>query len=244
MKLKDKVALVTGGGSGIGAAIAEALVGEGARVIVTGRRANKLAETVAAIKSTGGTALALPADLSQEAEINRVVAESVTDFGPIDILVNNAALGLQGRRDPVHEHKTSTWDKTMALNLRTPFLLARAVLPAMRQKKYGHIVNISSEAGLIVYAGSGAYTISKHALNALTDLIQIENQDYNIHAHAVCPGMVDTPMAAGLPTIQENMLTPAQVAELVRWLVVQPDNVKIGRPVLIQTMKNPWQPTG
>ena len=150
---------------------------------------------------------------------------------------------MHARRAQVHEHKTSTWDKTIALNLRAPFLLARAVLPSMRQKRYGHIVNIGSIAGLKVFPKSGAYSVSKHALNALTELIQIENQDYNIHAHAVCPGMVDTPMAEGISIVKENLLSAEQVAELVRWLVIQPDNIKIGRPILIETMKNPWQTT-
>jgi NAD(P)-dependent dehydrogenase (short-subunit alcohol dehydrogenase family) len=241
MKLKDKVALVTGGGSGIGAAIAEALAGEGAKVAIVGRRAERLAKTVQDIKTAGGAALDLPADVSQEIEIMALVKETKAAFGPIDILVNNA--GMHARHAPVHEHKTSTWDKTMALNLRAPFLLARAVIPGMRKRRYGHIVNISSIAGLHVFPMNGAYTISKHALNALTELIQVENQDYNIHVHAICPGLVDAPMADSLPTIKENMLTPAQVAEMVRWLVTQPDNVKIGQPVLIDTMKNPWRET-
>jgi NAD(P)-dependent dehydrogenase (short-subunit alcohol dehydrogenase family) len=241
MKLKGKVALVTGGGSGIGAAIAKALAAEGAKVVIAGRRAERLAKTVKAIKAVGGTALDIPADVSREVEITALVEETVAAFGPIDILVNNA--GMHARHAPVHEHKTSTWDKTMALNLRTPFLLARAVLPGMRQKRYGHIVNISSIAGLKVPVGAGAYTISKHALNTLTELIQLENQDYNIHAHAICPGMVDTPMAEGIPVVKENLLPAEQIAELVRWLVTQPDNVKIGRPILIETMKNPWQTT-
>jgi NAD(P)-dependent dehydrogenase (short-subunit alcohol dehydrogenase family) len=239
MKLKGKVALVTGGGSGIGEAIAKTLAAEGAKIVIAGRRAERLAETVQAIKAAGGMALDIPADVSQEVEIIALVEETVAVFGPIDILVNNA--GMHARRAQVHEHKTSTWDKTMALNLRAPFLLARAVLPGMRQKQYGHIVNIGSIAGLNVFAGSGAYTVSKHALNTLTELIQLENQDYNIHAHAVCPGMVDTPMAEGIPIVKENLLSAEQVAELVRWLVTQPDNVRIGRPILMDTMKNPWQ---
>lgn len=239
MKLNDRVALVTGGGSGIGAAIAQALTAEGARVAVAGRRVDRLAKTVRAIKASGGLAQDIPADVSQESEVIALVEEVEEIFGSIDILVNNAA--MHARHVPIHEHKTSTWDKTLNLNLRAAFLLARAVIPGMRQKKYGHIVNVSSIAGLHVYPGSGAYTVSKHALNALTELIQSENQAYNIHAHAVCPGLVDTPMADSLPTIKENMLTPGQIAELVRWLVTQPDNVRIGRPILIDTMKNPWR---
>jgi NAD(P)-dependent dehydrogenase (short-subunit alcohol dehydrogenase family) len=239
MKLTDKVALITGGGSGIGAAIAEALAGEGAKIAIAGRRAERLTATVKAIRAAGGTAQDIPADVSKEEEILALVEKTVTNLGQIDILVNNA--GMHARHVPIHKHKTSTWDKTMALNLRTPFLLARAVIPHMRQQEYGHIVNISSIAGLHVFPESGAYTISKHGLNALTELIQVENQEYNIHVHAICPGMVDAPMADGLPTVKENMLTPDQVAELVRWLVTQPDNVKIAQPILMDTMRNPWQ---
>jgi NAD(P)-dependent dehydrogenase (short-subunit alcohol dehydrogenase family) len=198
-----------------------------------------LAATVKTIRAAAGTAQDIPADVSKEKEIVTLVEKTEAVFGPIDILVNNA--GMHARHVPIHQHKTSTWDKTMALNLRAPFLLARAVIPHMRRQEYGHIVNISSIAGLHVFPESGAYTISKHGLNALTELIQVENQDHNIHVHAICPGMVDAPMADGLPTVKENMLTPEQVAELVRWLVTQPDNVKIAQPILMDTMKNPWQ---
>jgi len=120
-------------------------------------------------------------------------------------------------------------------------LLCRAILPLMRAQQSGHIVNISSESGLEYYPGNGAYGVSKHALNALSEYIQRENQELNIRVDTICPGMVVTPMSDGSVGLdRDKCLYPEDIAELVIWLVTRRPNVKIGRPLLIQTMENPW----
>ena len=130
----------------------------------------------------------------------------------------------------------------MAVNVRGAFLMSRAVLPIMRAQARGHIVNISSEAGIEHYATNGAYGVSKHALNALGEYIQRENQDLGIKVNTICPGVVLTDMNDALGEVEPaNCLVPEDVAELVLWLVTRRDNVKIGTPVLIQTMRNPWR---
>ena len=237
--LDGQVALVTGGGTGIGQGIALALAREGAQVVICGRRLGPLQNTVAQIEAEGGQAVAMQATVADELDVEQLIEETTEAFGPVDILVNNAGIGGGG---PIHAHSIQDWDQVMGVNLRGPFLLARAVLPSMRERQRGHIVNISSESGLEYYPGSGAYGVSKHALNALSEYIQRENQDFNIHVHVICPGMVISEMSEGSVGLnEEKCLRPEDIADLVMWLVTRRDNVKIGRPVLIQTMENPWE---
>ncbi len=237
--MENKTAIVTGGGTGIGKAIALALAQAGAQVVVCGRREGPLQTVVTMIEKTGGTAVAVSADVSAEADVARVVETAVDHFSTVDILINNAGIG---GGDAIHRHSIEAWDHVMAVNLRGPFLLARAVLPIMRQQQSGHIINISSEAGIEHYAGNGAYGVTKHALNALGEFIQRENQHLNIRINTICPGMVLTPMAEGTPgLIPEKCLSPEDVADLTMWLLTRQPNLKIGLPVLIQTMANPWR---
>ncbi|MCL4265616.1 MAG: SDR family oxidoreductase [Anaerolineae bacterium] len=237
--MENKVAIVTGGGTGIGAAVAVALAAAGARIVVCGRRAEPLAEVVAQIRTNGGTAVPVTADVSEVADVERVVATAVDRFATVDILINNAAIDGGA---PIHRHSIEEWDRVLAINLRGPFLFARAVLPLMRQQQSGHIINISSESGVEHYAGNGAYGVSKHALNALAEYIQAENQELNIRVNTICPGMVLTPMAQDSPgLIHDKCLSPEDIADLVMWLLTRHPNLKIGLPVLIQTMANPWE---
>ena len=238
-ELDQKTAIVTGGGTGIGNGIALALAREGANVIICGRREEPLERTVEAIHDAGGDALAVQADVSNADDVSRLVGTAVDMYGTVDVLVNNAGIGGSGS---IHEHDIATWDRVMAINLRGPFLMARAVLPLMRRQRSGHIVNISSESGLEYYAGNGAYGVSKHALNVLSEYIQRENQEVGIRVDTVCPGMVVTEMSENSPGLDhDKCLYPDDIADLVIWLLSRRPNVKIGRPILIQTMENPWQ---
>lgn len=237
-ELNGKIAIVTGGGTGIGREIAVALAAEGVRVAVCGRRAQPLQGTVARIEDAGGQGLALTADVAVEQDVQHLVQEVREAWGAIGILVNNAGIG-GGRA--IHEHDVTAWDRIMAVNLRGPFLMSRAVLPEMRRRRAGHIINISSESGIEHYQGNGAYGVSKHALNALGEIIQRENQDHGIRVDTICPGMVVTEMSEGNPALDESKcLYPEDIADLVVWLLNRRPNTKIGRPLLIQTMENPW----
>jgi NAD(P)-dependent dehydrogenase (short-subunit alcohol dehydrogenase family) len=237
--LQAQVALVTGGGTGIGQGIALALAREGARVVVCGRRPQPLQRTTAAISEAGGEAVAVQADVSDSRDVEHLVNTTRERYGTVDILVNNAGIGGGG---PIHAHSIEAWDHIMAVNLRGPFLLCRAVLPLMREKQRGHIINISSESGLEYYKGSGAYGVSKHALNALSEYIQRENQELGIRVDVICPGMVVTEMSENSPGLNyDKCLMPEDIADLVVWLVTRRPNIKIGTPVLIQTMENPWE---
>lgn len=235
--LANRGAIVTGGGTGIGRAVAVAMAREGARVVVCGRRREPLDSAVEAIKEAGGEGLAVQADVSQAGDVRRLVDTAVAAYRTVDILINNAGIGC-GRQ--IHEHDIEDWERVMAVNLDGPFLMARAVLPLMRKQRRGEIVNIGSESGLEYYEGNGAYGVAKHALNALSEFIQRENQTLGIRVNTICPGMVITELTEGEPGLnQAKCLYPEDIADLVIWLLSRRANVKIGRPILIQTMENP-----
>jgi 3-oxoacyl-[acyl-carrier protein] reductase len=237
-KLSDKVALITGGGTGIGQGVAMRLSTEGCRVVLCGRRRSPLDEVLEAIHAQGGEVLVVEGDVSEVDDVERIVKSARDEFGQVDILINNAGIGGGGY---IHAHDIQTWDQVMAVNLRGPFLTSRAVLPQMRAQKRGHIINISSESGLEYYQGNGAYGVSKHALNALGEYIQRENQDYGVRVDTICPGMVVTEMTKDSQGLDHSKcLYPDDIADLVLWLLTRRANIKIGTPLLIQTMENPW----
>jgi NADP-dependent 3-hydroxy acid dehydrogenase YdfG len=191
-----------------------------------------------AIHAQGGEGLVVEGDVSEVDDVERIVKSARDEFGQVDILINNAGIGGGGY---IHAHDIQTWDQVMAVNLRGPFLTSRAVLPQMRAQKRGHIINISSESGLEYYQGNGAYGVSKHALNALGEYIQRENQDYGVRVDTICPGMVVTEMTKDSQGLDHSKcLYPDDIADLVLWLLTRRANIKIGTPILIQTMENPW----
>lgn len=238
-KLSGKVAIITGGGTGIGRGVALMLSAQGCKVVLCGRRKTPLENTLEVIQEQGGQAVTLTADVSNESDVERLVNKARDDYGRIDILVNNAGIG---GGDQIHAHDIHTWDQVMAVNLRGPFLTARAVLPLMRAQKQGHIINISSESGLEYYEGNGAYGVAKHGLNALGEFIQRENQGFGIRVDTICPGMVITEMTQNSTGLDHSKcLYPDDIADLVQWLLTRRANIKIGTPILIQTMENPWE---
>lgn len=237
--LTEKITLITGAGSGIGRGVALALAHEGANVVVVGRRKHKIEETVEAIWESGGGGIAVKADVSQPEDVDRLVKTTLENYDGVDILINNAGIGGGG---PLHTHDIATWNRVMDVNLTGAFLMTRAVLPIMRTQQSGHIINISSESGLEHYVGNGAYGVSKHALNDFGEYVQRENQELNIRVNTICPGMVVTEMTADAPGLDhEKCLCPEDIADLVIWLLSRRPNIKIGTPILIQTMLNPWK---
>jgi NAD(P)-dependent dehydrogenase (short-subunit alcohol dehydrogenase family) len=202
-RLAGKCAIVTGAGSGIGRAIAIAFAREGARIALVGRTQSKL-DAVA--KEIGSTALALAGDISQSADIERIVSQSTAAFGRLDILVNNAALLIAGT---ALSHTEAEWDSTFNTNVRGVWLLCRAAIPHMQRAGGGSIVNISSALGLVGAKNRVAYAASKGALTLMTKAMALDHATEKIRVNCICPGIVETEMV-------EKFITQAPDPETAR----------------------------
>jgi NAD(P)-dependent dehydrogenase (short-subunit alcohol dehydrogenase family) len=192
MRLKDKTAIITGGGSGIGLATARAFCKEGAKVILFGRRKEKL---VSAADELGDSALIVQGDMTHNDDLDKLINKTLKNFKGIDILVNSAGL-FNGA--PLHEISDSQWDEMMDINIRSVFQLTRRVLPTMMAQNSGSIVHISSILGLIAVPEVAAYNVSKGALNQFSRSIAVEYGSYGIRSNSICPGLIETDMTAEL----------------------------------------------
>ncbi len=190
MKLKDKVAVITGGARGIGKAIAMAFAQEGAKLAICARTAPEIEATVKEIHSLKAQCKGWPCDVSLEEPAREFIASVHKEFGRIDILVNNA--GVMTRPVPMTQLEVKKWDYTLAVNLRGPFLVTQAVLPIMTKQKNGAIINVSSMIGRGAYANFIAYATSKWGLEGFTQTLAAEARSANIRVNSVDPGYVAT----------------------------------------------------
>ncbi|MBN2405764.1 MAG: SDR family oxidoreductase [Coriobacteriia bacterium] len=192
--LTGQVAIVTGGGRGIGRAIVLALTQSGANVAVVARSEDQLAETVALTKGRSGRAFAFPADVTDAGAVEGTVAQVERRLGPVDLLVNNAGHG--GEVGATWEVDPDEWWRCMDVNLRGPFLCTRSVLPSMIARRRGRIVTTASHTGLILWPGSGPYAISKTAVIRFCENLATEVKEYDISVFAIHPGGVETALTA------------------------------------------------
>ena len=214
LPLRGQVALITGGGRGIGAATAEALARKGAQVIVASRTEAELAATVARIQADGLDAAAITLDVADEAAVDAAFARIAAEQGRLDILVNNAALLLSG---PFAQMPMVDWDRLLAVNLRGAVLCARQAFRLMREHG-GAIVNVSSLGGVPgteKFPGYAAYTVSKFALTGLTEALAAEGREHQIRVNAVAPGAVDTAMLRQAAPHLRTRTGPADVAKVI-----------------------------
>src|SRR5262245_15661859 len=191
MKLKEKVAIVTGAGGGIGRVIALRFAREGAAVVIAGPTEEKIQAVDRELRDAGGRGLAVLTDVSDEASVERMVSAAISDFGQIDILVNNA--GIAGPTALVPEVSREDWDRTFAINLTGAFLCAKHAIPHMIKRPRGSIINITSIAGLQAYAFRSPYCASKWGMIGLTQTLAEECGRYNITVNAIAPGPVRGP---------------------------------------------------
>ena len=193
-RINERVAIVTGGAQGIGEGICFRLAEEGARVAIFDLNLAEAKKTAKEIEKSGGTALALKVDVSKSSEVDAAVKQVLSKFGKVDILVNNAGISLTSK---VANMTEEIWDRTLDVNLKGVFLCCRAVIPHMKERKYGKIINIASILALrgsVYYAHYGA---TKAGVVAFTQGLAIELGPHNINVNAIGPGIIDTPMAAG-----------------------------------------------
>jgi NAD(P)-dependent dehydrogenase (short-subunit alcohol dehydrogenase family) len=198
MRLKNKIAIVTGGGTGIGEAIAKVFAREGAKVAITGRRKDELERVVRDIERKGGQALALPGSVTNEPDVQEAVAATVRTFGRLDILVNNA--GNLFHSVPLHETPDHIWDETFDVFMKGTFRFIRAAIPQMLQQGGGSILNISTVGGLKAVPGfeGHAYQAAKAGVVMLTKTVAVHYAKQHIRCNCICPAGVVTPGVAGM----------------------------------------------
>jgi len=194
MRMSGKVAIITGGGSGIGKAIAQAFVREGAKVVIAGRDSKRLDRAATEI---GADCLAVSADVSNVANVENLVSATINRFKKINILVNNAAVLLPGTAESISEE---SFDQTFAINVKGLWLLSRAVLPYMRAAGGGSIVNIASVLSMVGARNRVAYSASKGAVMAMTKAMALDHAAENIRVNCIAPGIVETEMVARFST--------------------------------------------
>jgi NADP-dependent 3-hydroxy acid dehydrogenase YdfG len=232
--LTGKVIWINGAGSGIGLAGAEALADAGATLILSGRRADVIEAAAKRLKAT-----ALPVDIGKEDAVAAAHEKIARDHGAVDILVNSAGANIPKRA--FSELTAETWRMMVDANLNGAFFSARAVLPGMRKKKNGLIINIASIAGKRVSKVSGmAYTAAKHAMVAMSEAINLEECVNNIRACAICPGEVATPildLRPIPPSAEERakMLQPADLGRIIRFVAETPAHVAIHELLVMPT---------
>ena len=237
--LDGNVAIVTGGSRGIGKAIALALAGEGATVVLAARSAEKLAEAAELVRKAGGRAQPVVTELADEESIRNLVRVTQETFGRLDILINNAGITHSA---PLEETRTEDLDRCWTINARAPFILCREALSLLRQAEAGCIVNISSVVGVKGYPLQSAYTASKHALRGMTISLAEELRDTKIRVHVICPGGVNTDMVQNVrPDIKkENLIGPDEIAELVLYLVTRRGNAVMDEVRVRRAAAVPW----
>lgn len=232
-KLQGQVAIITGGGRGIGKAAAEQLAAYGASVVITARSEEQVEGVAAALREQGGQAIGVPADVADPEQVEAIVEAALEQFGRVDILVNNA--GVIWPVEEVADTDPDEWTYNIQVNLLGPFYLVRSVLPLMLQQQYGRIVNVSSGAAINPIVGASAYSTAKAGLDMLSRAVALEIGNSGVTINSFHPGMVDTEMQVDLRSVdttdaafdltrfhnayeQGQLRSPVDVARAIVWL--------------------------
>ena len=232
MKLEKQVAIITGGGRGIGRATALSFAKEGAQVSVLARTRAEIDAVAAEVQALGCRALALTVDVADEAAVNAAIAQVVSTFGRIDILVNSAGILEFGR---LSEAPVEMWDRIMGINLRGAYLITRAVLPIMRQQGSGNVVMVSA---IGAFGGGGIapiYRASKAALNSIGEAFALETLGQGIRVNTVCPAETDPRMAASAypgPVDRSNWAKPEELADVILFLATGQSRAMTGATII------------
>src|SRR4051812_10276760 len=234
-ELTGQVTVVTGGGRGIGAAIAGRLASMGATTVICGRNQDQVTNTANEISAQGGRCQAMTCDVADLSSVEAFARKVLDSYGHIDILVNNAGVG--GFGGPLHKLPPEDWDAIMNTNLRGVYYCIRAFAPALIERKWGHIVNISSIASKNALPNGAAYSASKWGLNGLSYSVAEELRGSNIRVSVVCPGSTETELSPHAGKDATKMLQPQDIAHVVAMLVTQSPQSFASEIVLRPTQK-------
>lgn len=239
LDLVDKVALITGGGRGLGEAVCRVLAKAGAAVVVADIREDLAKEVADAIEAEGGEATPLYIDVADENQVAEAVRRCLQERGRIDALVNNAGIDVTLS---LEELSIAQWDRVLSVNLRGPFLLSKVVLPLMRSQGRGHIVNVASTAAKRAWANAAAYHASKWGLLGFTHALHVEARPHKVKVTALIAGGMRTPfLLERFPEIDVGTLQdPANVAETVRFVLTQPDDTVIPEVMVLPMRETSW----
>jgi NADP-dependent 3-hydroxy acid dehydrogenase YdfG len=232
--IKGKVVVITGASSGLGEAAARMLSEEGAIVVLGARRADRIEALANELKTKGGKALAITTDVTKAAQVQALVDEAVKQFGKIDVIINNAGLMPQSSLDRL---RIDDWDQMIDVNIKGVLYGIAAVLPYMKEKKSGQIINVASVAGHKVRAGGAVYSATKHAVRVISEGLRMEVKPYNLRTTIISPGAVDTELpnsvtekdfAENIQKFYKDVAIPADsFARTVIFAMSQPENVDI-----------------
>lgn len=239
MDLNGKVAIVTGGGQGLGAATCAALAEAGVAVVAADIQLEAADKVAQAIRDRGQEAIALPLDVSDAGQVEAIVQKVRDQYGHLDILINNAGTD---KTVSIEELTVQDWDRVLSVNLRGAFLLSKAVFPVMREQGSGHIVNIASTAAKRTWANAAAYHASKWGLLGFSHALHVEARPHKVKVTAIIAGGMQTPFILDrFPDTDPNVLQPPQnVAETIRYVLMQPDETVIPEVTVLPMRESSW----
>lgn len=241
--IQDKVIIITGASSGIGEATAKELASQGGKIVIAARREERLEKLMNEIIASGGEAVYKVTDITSEKEMEELAKFTLGTYGKIDVLVNNAGVMPLS---PFHEMKIKEWESMIDVNIKGVLYGVAAVLPHMRGRAEGHIINISSIAGFLVFPASSVYSGTKFAVRAITEGIRIEEAQNNIRTTIICPGSIDTELAstisgndlkAAIDDAMKIAIHPSSIARGIAFAINQPSDVAINEMVIRPTVQ-------